>query len=113
MRYLKNKYTFHVNSNQRSSGDNNFNFRYKINLPVDADVNRICLLDAQIPKSYYVVQDNYNTFQLSENGVTRTITLTAGNYNRKTFSQYLTTALNTGGVGYTYTVTYNLSLIHI
>lgn len=110
MVYLKNKYTYHVNSALRSSGDSNYDFRYQFNVSPQANIDSICLLDAQIPKSYYVVQQEFDTFVLSEDGVEVTITMDDGNYNRKNFASNLVSKLNNASPnGFTYNITYDNS----
>ena len=80
----KSQHVVYVNSADRLSGTSD-NFTYNINLPSDKKFNKVVVLDALIPKSYWLVQNGYNTFQLTENGVTATVTLPVGNYNLNSF----------------------------
>ena len=97
---------FYINSRNRNSGTDS-NFLYSINLKEYTDFTHCCILQAEIPKSYYLVPEGKNTFTLEEDGKTAEITIEAGNYNRKNFATYLQTILNNQSPnGYTYTVSY-------
>jgi hypothetical protein len=81
--------------------------------PTDVGVNTfdsVVLLAASIPKSFYNVPSNYNTFTLTEKGFSTTITVSPGNYNKITLSTKLATLLTAGSVtlgnNWVYTVTY-------
>lgn len=100
----------YIDSKDRIAGTTS-NFTSIIDLPPN-DFNRVCLLQASIPKSWYLYDTTNNTFTLRENGVNTTITIPVGNYNRVSFAVILTSLLNTasqllGGVNFnTYTITY-------
>lgn len=96
------KKIFYINSRNRSSGTNN---DFYINIPIDPNekYNKVVVLQASIPKTYYVIGQN-DSFTLDENGTEYEISIRAGNYNVKTFGTAIQTALNTAG-SYTYTVT--------
>lgn len=103
---IEEKSIFVINSNNRTTGSHS-NFSYKLDLPRDNDYNKVVLLQALIPKSYYVIQDGRNTFTLKEDSSTATVTLTPGNYNRKAFQSHLTLLLNAASPnGYTYSISY-------
>lgn len=93
---------FYINSANRSNGTNN---DFYINIPVDPNekYNKVVVLQASIPKTYYVINSN-DSFILDENGTQYTISILAGNYNVKTFGNAIQDALNASG-SYTYTVT--------
>jgi hypothetical protein len=99
----------YVNSRDRLSGTDS-NFTYNVQLKPQNDFDRVVMLSTAIPKSYYAVQNGYNTFTLSENGSSITITVPQGNYTRKGFANQLTTlmiaASATLGNNFTYSVTY-------
>lgn len=99
----------YVNSRNKITGDNsNFVFDMKIDKSVIYD--HICVLDISIPKSYYLVQNNYNTFTLTEDTDTVDIVITAGNYNRNSFRNVLQDTLNSSSPnGWVYTIT-NMTL---
>lgn len=98
-----NKQLYYINSLNRQSGTNS-NFQYKIQLPSDANFTHCSVIQASIPKSYYLVQDGQNTFTLKENTNEFTITIPIGNYSRTSFVSKLATLLNASGA-FTYTVT--------
>lgn len=74
--------------------------------------DRIVLLGAVIPKSWYLVPSNNNTFTLNENGNLFTVTVTRGNYSLLSLATELQTALNNAGA-WTYTVSAGLSTGHL
>jgi hypothetical protein len=82
-----------VNSRNKISGSHS-NFMYQFPEYMDK-YDKVCLLSASIPKSYYCVQTGLNdTFTLTEGVTNYTVTITAGNYTAKTFASHLTTILN-------------------
>lgn len=93
---------FYINSRDRYTGTNN---DFYINIPVDPNekFNKVVVLQASIPKTYYVINTS-DSFTLDENGTEYTISIQAGNYNVKTFGNAIQSALNNAGT-YTYTVT--------
>ena len=99
------------NSKDRISGSNSSFF----NIPTDLGLNMfdsVCLVSASIPKSFYNMPTGYNTFSVKEGLPTRTITIPVGNYTKNNLLLVLATQLNTGGVGWVYTVSYtNTALI--
>lgn len=100
------KQIVYVNSHDRLTGTNS-NFTYKISLRPDAEFDRVTLLQASIPKSYYNVNTGYNYFTLTENGLTATVSIPIGTYTRNSLSLILTSSLNSSSPrGWTYSVTY-------
>jgi hypothetical protein len=96
----------YVDSRQRLSGTDG-NFSYNFNLPADMVFNRVVLMRAEIPKSYYLVQASLNTFTLTENGVSATVTVPIGDYLLTTFQAVLPPLLNAVSPnGWTYSMTY-------
>ena len=85
MSYYSEHQIFYINSNNRSSGTNE-NFSYILDIDRNFNYDRVLLLDATIPKSFYNVQTGFNTFTISEDNITRSITLPIGNYNRNSFA---------------------------
>lgn len=96
------------NSKDRQSGtDSNF-----LSAPIDLGINKfnaVCLLCASIPKSYYNMPSGYNTFTLTEKGISTTITIPVGSYNKINLASTLSTLLTAGSVtlgnNWIYTVT--------
>ena len=97
-----------VNKLEGRNGD----FKYEINIPQTENFDRVCVLQASIPLSFYLVQDGVNTFILREsingNNFDRTITIPIGNYNYQTFQETIINLLNSNSpTGLTYSCTYS------
>lgn len=104
------------NSKDRIGGTNS-NF---LSQPVDLGINKydsVCLVQASIPRSFYNVATNYNTFTLYEPTATKTITitLTPASYNKINLASVLATTLTAAslasGNGWTYSVSYPASTV--
>jgi len=96
------------NSKDRISGSNS-SF---ISNPVDLGSNKydsVCLLTASIPKSYYNLPTGYNTFTLTEKGVSTTITVPIGSYNKLNLVTVLSALLTAGSVTLGNNWTYSVS----
>lgn len=90
----------HIDSAKRVSGNNN-SFMYKVDIPFPNDFTKACICDAVIPKSYYNVASPYNTFTLTELGLSATVTLQEGNYSMENFTPTSTTTVtNTNFMNY-------------
>lgn len=100
--YTQTQEIVHVNSRNRLSGTDS-DFVYEIR--PRAGFDRVVVLNAQIPKSYYLIAAPYNTFVLDEGGVLTTITFRPGNYSRRSFQSELNSLL-AAEAKYTYTVSY-------
>jgi hypothetical protein len=106
MSIITKKTIFYVNSHKRLSGEHN-NFSYQIQLPPNNDYTYVCLLSAVIPKSYYLVQQGYNSFILRENGIDTTITIPIGNYSATSFRTVVQGLLNNNtSQAWSYSITY-------
>ena len=100
-----NKKVFYVNSRNRTTGTNS-DFTFLLDMK-GFEPTHCVVLQANIPKSYYIIQDGANTFTLTEEGVDATATIPPGNYNRTNFRVVISSLLNsTSPNGYTYTMTY-------
>ena len=125
MSFINEKRLFYIDSHNRISGTHS-DFLYELKYKDEDD--HVVLLQATIPKSYYLVQSGQNTFTLQEGISSAIITLPPGNYSRSSFQTQLQSLLNstspnhwtyaisipntlsTGDTGlYTYTVTGNTS----
>lgn len=103
--YYTDKEIIYINSLNRSSGtDANFTYSIKLNPLIKYD--KVVLLSACIPKSYYLIQDGFNTFTLVENSATYIIALTPGNYTRTSVVKEIISQLNDSGTSYTYNCVY-------
>lgn len=97
---------YYINSANRISGSNS-DFTYNLKT-FKEEHDRVCVLQASIPKSYYVIAEPFNTFTLTEGIDEATITLPEGNYNLKSIKIITQSLLNTGSPnGYTYTLSTN------
>lgn len=106
MAFISSQYFVYVNSNNRISGTNG-NFSYAVDLPDDHNFTHVTVIDATIPKSYYLIQEGYNTFQLTEGVSSVTISVPIGNYLLSAWTTTLTGLLNANSPnGWTYAVTY-------
>lgn len=106
MSFPLNCYSVYVDSSNRASGTDS-DFIYNIALPSDQEFTHVCLLNALIPKSYYLIQRGFNTFQLREGATIITVTVPIGNYILNAFRTTITTLLNNASPnGWVYSVTY-------
>ena len=104
-----------INLNSSSANITNFPLNSVLNFNLDGLLNPnntpiyrdISIVHAEIPVSYYIVNENNNLFVLRENGVIREITLILGNYNAISFKTMLLILINTNG--FTYELTFNNS----
>jgi hypothetical protein len=112
-----NQKNFGIDSKKRSGGSSTpiSDFRHETSLPRDYDFDRVTVLQAEIPKSYYML-DNDATFQLNEatGSVNTTVTIPGGtNYTSADLATTLATALGsasaTGANTFTYAVTLSAS----
>ena len=83
----------HINSANRTSGSNE-SFTTTFSLGSDESYTHCCVLQASIPNSYYLVQENFNVFNLEEKGVAIPITVPPGNYNSRSFITIVKNLLN-------------------
>jgi hypothetical protein len=105
--------TYYINSFDRISGDHtNFNCA-KLELN-NQPYTHCCVKQVGIPKVFPNIPTNYNTFTLIEKGVSRTITLEVGYYNKNTMIAELPALLNQASVlngnNWVYTITYRSAL---
>ena len=111
MNHIGQKSIFYIDSQNRTSGTSG-NFSINFAMPPNNTYNRIVVMQASVPKSFYLVSAPYNTFQLLETGTTssgsatnifgsvstngaiKTITLTEGNYSKTNMIVCLQTMLS-------------------
>ena len=104
--FLHNKDIFFINSENRVSGTAS-DFTYLLEIDPNKEYTHTSLISCSIPKTFYSIQENYNTFILVENSVETTITMPAGNYTRNSFALVLKTKLNaTSPNNWVYSITY-------
>ena len=102
------KNIYYVNSADRiNPTDTDTNFSYKFTNLQDEEYNRVVILSASIPKSFYLVQEGQNTLTLQEGTSSVVLTLTPGNYNRNSLLATMKTLLNTNSPNHwVYNITY-------
>lgn len=108
---IESKQTIYVNSKNRSSGTPS---EFTITLDIDKNIafDKISVIDAVIPRSFYNIGSRNDTFVVSENGNERTITIPRANYSRKSLKNVVQTLLNTNPEpGYSYVVSKDASSV--
>ena len=105
------KSIFYIDSqNSITSFNGSGSFTVKVDMPPNNTYNRIVVLQACIPKSYYLVQAGYNNFNLLEQDITVLVSIPSGNYTKNAFIIALTSALNVASPHrYIYYITYPAS----
>lgn len=93
---IDNLISYNITSKNRTSGLTN-NFYISIDIPSDIvnKINYVSISDISIPKSFYQIENGYNTFSLYENNILITITLPSGNYSKSQLISYLNTQMTT------------------
>lgn len=103
----KNKRFFYINSVNRIGGSSAA-FSIALQMPTHEQYDACVITQASIPISYYLISTGYNTFKLTENTTTVTITIPVGNYNINSFCTIIPTLLNANSPNnWIYTMTYN------
>jgi hypothetical protein len=102
-------YFVYVDSRKRTGGTDS-NFTYTMNFPPDIIYDRVTVVDLLCPKSYYLIQEGYNTFQLQEGNVTVTIQVPIGCYLLNAFKSQISSLLTSNSPNeWIYTLTYPAS----
>ena len=69
MNHIGSKSIFYIDSQNRlNTADTTSNFTVRVDMPPMNNYNRICVLQASIPKSFYLITDGKNTMTLNEPG---------------------------------------------
>jgi hypothetical protein len=101
---LGNPYYAFVDSDYALEGEAG-KFTYKINIPKNREYTHVSLLQASIPKTYYLVREGANSLILTEDSSTVSIDITPGNYSMHSFRSVLQSLLTSHSPnGYTYIV---------
>jgi len=104
---MLNSVIIHVNSRNRISGTDS-NFSYEIKLDATKSYDRVVVLQASVPKTYYLIQSGRNTFGLLEGEVKTPVTVTVpeGNYSASSFATVVGALLTLASPNsLTYTIT--------
>ncbi len=80
---IDNIISYNITSASRNSGTTS-NFNIKLDIPNDIlnKLNAVSISNISLPKSFYQISNNYNTFHLYEDNVLITITIEQGNYTK-------------------------------
>lgn len=99
-----------INSRNRIGGtDSRFSYEFR---PRNPDFDRVVVLEAHIPKTYYLVQEPYNTFTLTEGPASAVVRVPVGNYTRRSFQTAIARVLTEASPNeYKYTVEYPDTLV--
>ena len=84
---------YYVNTLFKKSGTNQ-DFTYELQIPQTDEFDRVVILNASIPNTFYLIQEGINTFTLREDATDATITIPPGNYSAKVFALVLVPLLN-------------------
>jgi hypothetical protein len=84
---------YYVNTLNKINGSNE-NFTYSFQIPQKSGFDRVVVLSASIPNTFYLIQEGYNTFTLRENSTDVTITIPPGNYSAKVFALVVVPLMN-------------------
>lgn len=96
---------FYINSSKRITGVDS-NFTYQLPLRQDIEYDRVVVLAANIPKTFYQVQAGRNKFTLNESAGSILFTVPIGTYTRQGFVAALSALLTqSSGEGWTYAMT--------
>ena len=98
---------FHIvssNGSKKINGETSA-FYYELKLPQISKrtYTHAAISSCAIPKTYYVLPTDIS-FTITENGTPTVLTMSAGNYSRRSFAETLQTKLNTAS--WTYTVSF-------
>lgn len=105
-------YIVHIDSHQRISGTHqDGTYKIKVDNGTIQDYDRVVVLSATLPKSYYAIELGFNTFQIDESGDIITVTIPEGTYSANQFKNTLpglmTAESASTGQGWTYTMTFS------
>ena len=83
---ILNNRIYYINGEHRLSGTPS-NFQYVLDIPQEAHFDSCCVLSMTIPRSYYLVRDGLNKFDVHVNGMKYSFTIPPGNYNALNFME--------------------------
>lgn len=105
MSFITNKQIYYISSNQKISGSQS-DFLFKLNnIDKINKFNSVVVLQAVIPKTYYLVRKKNNSFILQENDTMINILMPVGNYSKISFRIVLQKLLNENTLhGFAYSI---------
>lgn len=96
---------YYVNTLLKHSGTNQ-DFAYQFQIPQHEEYDRVVVLSASIPNTFYLVQEGFNTFTLVEDSINTIITIPPGNYSARVFALVVAPLMTTASPnGWVYTIT--------
>jgi hypothetical protein len=105
MSIIENSRIYYINGGEREDGTSS-QFSHQFIIPEHEQYDRCVVLQASIPLSYYLIQNNFNIFKLQEGGSIVNIVIPAGNYSANSLILVLAPILNTASPnGYVYSIT--------
>ena len=103
---FEDKQIIYVSSKDRTSG-NSSSFLYDLQINPNNQFDKVVVLSASIPKSYYLISDDNNEFTLTELNISITLYIPNGNYTLTSLKAILIETLNSGSPnGWIYNVAY-------
>jgi hypothetical protein len=92
-----------INSYNRLSGSSN-NFQFDISNQIRSNIyyDKVCLVNASIPKTYYLINNTSNRLIINEVGVDYTVIIQNGNYSLLSLCNYLNISSNLSQYGLSY-----------
>lgn len=103
---FESKQIVYMSSVNRKSGTSS-NFLYSFNIENDKNYDHIAVLQASIPKSYYLINTNNDQWVLTENLNSVNISIPNGNYTLTAWKNTLISLLNSNSPhGWTYSVSF-------
>jgi hypothetical protein len=108
MTAIKDSWTFAGDTHNKLSGDHS-DCILQIDIPKNRKFTHVTLLDINVPRSYYLINDLNNTFVLTES-TSVTITIPNGNFSSASFLTTIVALLNSNSPGgFIYTMTFPAS----
>lgn len=91
----KNIPTFHIDSEFRELNSvSSTNLNFKLQTDINSNFTHLALISSYIPKTWYVIDDGYDKFNIKEGANVVTVTVPIGNYNVLTLETVLNIAMN-------------------
>jgi len=103
------QYIIHIDSHQRLSGTHqDGTYKIQIDNGQILDYDRVVVLSATVPKSYYAIELGFNTFVLDEVNLSATVAIPEGTYSANQFKNTLPGLMTAASPnGWTYTMTFS------
>jgi hypothetical protein len=121
MSLIEKQIMLHLDSYERLDPSNSnhqdcyFNITNQLNGHLITEFDRVVCMSFNIAKSYYAIEEGYNTFQIQDTVATGfyTIEITPGTYSSTQFRDYLITEINDKSQLYGASLNYNISFSSI